>query len=210
MKKINFHSPSSHPLPAGQGLAEYAILIAIIGVLAIFGLILVGGSVQGGFIKVCAALGNDGCQAVQSATVVAGTVTPTLQATVTPPIIPTATSALSEPDPTRESVPPVVVNVDPTQTPAQQLITMGIKVVINGKENDKKSAAGIRVVIYTANGKYVAEGVTDEKGRVSFSVVSGNYVVSTYYQKAWQKDGPFNVSNSKENVIHLKQGERDD
>ncbi len=213
MNKSNFKFPRFHCLPAGQGLAEYAILIAIIAVLTIFGLTLVGGSVQGGLIKVCAGLGNDDCQAAQQVTAVAGTVTPTAQVSATPSVAPTATLALSEPDPTRESVPPVVVGVPPvvkSPTPAVPMITMRIKVVINGKDDDKKSVAGIRVVIYTADGKYVTEGMTDEKGNVSLSVAKGNYIVATYYKKVWQKDGPFNVTKSKENVIHRSERGDDD
>ncbi|MEK6753079.1 MAG: hypothetical protein AABZ00_12545 [Chloroflexota bacterium] len=195
------HFDSSHRLPKekGQGLAEYAILIAIIGVLTIFGLVLVGGSVQGGFIKVCAALGNEGCQAIETETVVSGTATPTLQVSMTPSMIPTATATLSEPEPTR---PPSIPRLTPEPTPARELITMRIKVVINEKGSGKKSAEGIRVVIYNAAGEYVAEGVTDEKGNLSLTVASGSYSIATFYNNVWKKEGPINVTNSRENVIH--------
>lgn len=200
MNISHFDYSLSHRLPRGQGLAEYAILIAIIGVLAIFGLVLVGGSVQGGFIKVCAALGNDGCQAVESEkTVVAGTVTPTLQISTTPSLIPTATLALLEPDPPRQ---PIATAVFASPTPAAQLIKMKIKVVLKDKNDEKKSAAGIRVVIYNAAGEYVTSGVTDEKGNVTLSVVSGKYTVATFYKNVWKKDGPFKVTNPREYVIH--------
>lgn len=202
MNKPQFDVSDSRRRPAdrGQGLVEYAILIAIIGVVSIFGLILLGGSVQGGFIKVCAALGNEGCQVVERESVVVGTATPTLQVTPTPSAIPTATLAYLEPDPTRAPV--LTVLAPPAPAPVSQLITMRIKVVLSDKGGGKKSPAGIRVVIYDASGKYVTDGVTDDKGNVSLSVVSGNYFVSTFYNNVWQKDGPITVTNSKENVIH--------
>ncbi len=201
MNKSPFKISSPHRLSAarGQGLAEYAILIAIIGIITIFGLILVGGSVQGGFIKVCAALGNDGCEVVASETVVVGTVTPTLQVSATPSLIPTATLVYVDPDPTRQPV-STIVAVEPTPTTGQ-LITMRIKVVINGKGGGK-SAEGIRVVIYNAAGEYVGEGVTDDKGNVSFSVPPGSYTIATLYNNVWQNDGPVAVTNSRENVVH--------
>jgi len=193
----------------GQGLVEYVILIAAIGILTILGLTLFGGSVKGGLLKICAAMGNPSCLAAESATEVTNTVdvTPTMQEaeTATPVVNFTATPQLSEPDPTRESVPPG--GGDPSPTPAQSVVTMRVKVVLNGKDSDNRSLAGVRVVIYDSEGRFVAHGVTDEKGNVSFSVPIGSYTISTYYGGTWQKDGPVNVTNSKENVVHRKKGD---
>ncbi len=205
MNKSHFHFPSRIFYPRrlvagqGQGLVEYVILIAIIGTLTIFGLILIGGSLQGGFMKVCASLGNDGCQAVQTETAIAGAVTPTLQVSMTPSLIPTATPTLSEPDPTRQ---PVLTVIATQPAPTQQLKTLKIKVVLNEEGGGEKSPQGIRVVVYNPAREYVTEGVTNNKGKVSFSVVSGNYIVATFYNNVWQNDGPFSTTNSRENVIH--------
>lgn len=209
MNKPVSHFSFPQRLAAGQGLVEYAILIAIVGLLTLAGLSLLGGSVQGGFIKVCAALGNDDCQAVEGEVAVAvSTPTPILQVSVTPSLIPTATPTLSEPDPTRAPA-LTMVAVVPTSTVAAELKTMRIKVVLNGKDDEKKRK-GILVVIYNSAGEYVTEGKTDEKGKVSFSVASGDYIVATFYDKVWQKDGPFSVTNSREYVIHRNDRDGDD
>lgn len=180
----------------GQGLVEYAILIALIGLLAIFGLTLFGGSVQGGLIKVCAALGNADCQTVKNEVVASATVPPTLEVSPTPSLAPIATATLQEPNPPR---PPILTVPTIVSTPTGELVTLRIKVVLQG--GGKKSPGGIRVVVHNASGQYVAEGVTNDKGKVSFSVVSGSYTVATFYENVWQEDGPFSVKNSKENVI---------
>jgi Flp pilus assembly pilin Flp len=79
----------------GQGLVEYAILIALVALLAIFGLSIFGGSVKGGLIKVCAALGNGDCQtADQVAEVIDATPTASVSITSTALPIPTATPKL--------------------------------------------------------------------------------------------------------------------
>jgi hypothetical protein len=71
-----------------------------------------------------------------------------------------------------------------------------IKVVAGGGDS-----AGITVVVYDSAGKYVTEGVTDNKGNVTLSVPSGSYSVSTLHEGTWQEDGPFSPG-AKENVIH--------
>ncbi len=180
---------------AGQGLVEYAILMALVALLAIFGLSMLGGSVKGGLIKVCAALGNGDCQtADQAAVVVETTPTASISVTSTALPIPTATPKLSEPEPTRGPV-LVVLTTQPTAT--SEMKTLRIKVVVAGKGK----AGGIQVAVYGPAGEYVAEGVTDDKGNVTLSVPGGSYSVSTLYAGAWQKDGPFSPG-AKENVIH--------
>ncbi|MDO9300121.1 MAG: hypothetical protein Q7T89_02010 [Anaerolineales bacterium] len=195
MDKPHFHFffPRNLTDSRGQGLVEYVILITIIGIFLIVGLTILGGSIEGGFIKVCAELGNDDCQAIQSETPVAGTVTPTLQVSMTPSLVPTATPTLSEPDPTRQPV-LTVAPIEPV--PTIELKKLRIKVISNGK------GGGIQVVVYNTVGVYVTEGLTDDKGNISFLVSDGNYMVSTFYNNTWQKDGPFSTSNSKEKVIH--------
>lgn len=195
MDKPHFHFFSARNLTdsRGQGLVEYVILITIIGIFLIVGLTILGGSIEGGFIKVCAKLGNDDCQAVQSETPTAGTVIPTLQVSMTPSLIPTATPTLSEPDPTRQPI-LTVLPIEPA--PTIELKKLRIKVLSNGK------GGGIQVVVYNTAGVYVTEGLTDDKGNISFLVSDGNYMISTFYNNTWQKDGPFSTSNSKENVIH--------
>jgi len=204
MKKFIFQFQFTRGRAAGQGLVEYAILIAIVSTITIFGLTLLGGSVQGGFIRVCATLGNDHCQDVQDEVIIVKTPTPIPQVSVTPSLIPTATPTLAEPDPTRQ--PPILtmVVVLPTSTIAAETNTMRIKVVLNGKDDEKKKQQGILVVIYNTSNEYITEGVTDSKGNVSFSVKSGEYIVATFYDKVWQKDGPFKVTNSREYIIHRK------
>ena len=183
----------------GQGLVEYVILISVIGLSTVIGLTLFGGSVQGGFIKACAKMGNNECQAAQIETpIAAGTMTPTLAVSVTPSLVPTATSTLSEPEPTRQPIVPILTVVP---APTIELLTMRIKVVLNNS-GGKNNPGGIQVVIHDTAGVYVAEGVTDAKGDISFSVQRGSYLVDTLYANVWQTDGPISVSNSKENVIH--------
>ncbi|MBI5945912.1 MAG: hypothetical protein HY864_16245 [Chloroflexi bacterium] len=98
------------------------------------------------------------------------------------------------------------VNMTSSQTVTIKLKEMRVKVVLNesGKEGDKGSTAGIWVVIYTAAGGYVTEGTTNSKGEATFSVANGDYIIATYYEQEWQRDGPFKVSNSREYVIHRK------
>lgn len=191
------HYFPSHRRPGnqGQGLAEYAILLAVIGVLAIAALMLTGGSVEGGLLKTCADLGNEDCQAAETGTVPMGTVTPTLLASATPSLVPTATMVPVDPDPTR---PPVATIVVGEPTLAGPLVTMRVKVVVGGQG----SATGIRVVVYNAGGAFVAQSMTDNKGSASFSVPMGSYTVATLYNDVWQTDGPFSVKNSKVNVIN--------
>jgi Flp pilus assembly pilin Flp len=191
----------------GQGLVEYAILLAFIAVIAIAGLELAGGSVKQGFINVCAELGNAECEAAKSqpATAVAQTAiaASTAVGSPTPPPTVTPTAVLVNPEPTR---PPVVVAFEPTVTPTQvvEKVTMRIKVVINkkgGKKQDTKD--GVRVVVYNEQGMFVAQGRTDDKGDVSFSVPAGTYTVATYYEDVWVRHGPFAVKNSSMNVLHI-------
>jgi Flp pilus assembly pilin Flp len=198
---INFFSRRRLYAARGQGLVEYAVLLGILALVTISALTLTGGSVEKGFVKICAELGNDDCQAAEDEPVVLTTATPTAIFTAPPPT-PTATLALADPDPTRPPVVTVVV-VEPTATPTtapEELVTMRIKVVVTGKDT---SSAGIRVVLYDASGSYVAQGVTDDKGNLSFSVPKGTYTVATFYNDEWETHGPFNVKNSKENVIRL-------
>jgi Flp pilus assembly pilin Flp len=178
---------------AGQGLVEYAILIALLAMLAIFGLSIFGGSVKGGLIKVCAALGNEDCQLAGPEVTPTPTATPAQTAAATATSIPIATPIVSEPEPTRGPI-LVVLTTQPTTT--TELKTLRIKVVAGGGKS-----AGITVVIYDSAGKYVTEGVTDDKGNVNLSVPSGSYSVSTLYEGTWQEDGPFSPG-AKENVIH--------
>ncbi len=179
---------------AGQGLVEYAILIALVAMLAIFGLSIFGGSVKGGLIKVCAALGNEDCQSAGTQVVPTPTATPAQTAEATATSIPIATPIVLEPEPTRG---PVLVVLTTQPTPTAEMKTLRIKVVVAGKGK----AGGIKVVVYDSAGKYVTEGVTDDKGNVNLSVPSGSYSVSTLYESTWQKDGPFSPG-AKENVIH--------
>jgi Flp pilus assembly pilin Flp len=146
----------------GQGLVEYAILMALVALLAIFGLSIFGGSVKGGLIKICAALGNDDCRTADTEVAVAEILTPTPLAPMAATSLPAALPTLSEPDPTRGPV----AGVPPSApTPAVELKILRVKVVTAGG----KSAGGIQMVIYNASGQYVAEGVTDEKGNVNLS-----------------------------------------
>ena len=178
----------------GQGLVEYAILIALIGLIVIAGLAIFGGSIKGGLIKICAALGNDNCQAAEEASpVMETTPTASVSTTSTAPPVPTATAKLSEPEPTRG---PVLVATR-TPTTAVEMETLRIKVVVSGKDK----AGGIQVVVYGPAGEYVAEGITDDKGNLTLSVPDGNYTISTLYEGVWKKEGPFS-SGPKENVIH--------
>src|SRR5690349_2635145 len=177
-----------------QGLVEYAILIALISLIVIAGLALFGGSIKGGLIKVCAAMGIDNCQTANADPIVVDS-TPTLSIpmTSTSVPIPTATPKLSEPDPTRG--PAVIFTVTPTTAAA--LKPLRIKVVAGGKG----SAEGIQVAAYDSAGRYVTDGITDNKGNLTLSVPDGSYTVSTFYDGVWQKAGPFSPG-SKENVIH--------
>jgi Flp pilus assembly pilin Flp len=179
---------------AGQGLVEYAILIALVALLAIFGLSIFGGSVKGGLIKVCAALGNEDCQSADTQVPPTPTATPAQTVVATATSIPVATPIVSEPEPTRG---PVLVVSTTQPTPTAEMKTLRIKVVVSGG----KSEAGITVVVYDSAGKYVTEGVTDGKGNVNLSVPAGSYSVSTLVNGTWQKDGPFSPG-AKENVIH--------
>jgi len=179
---------------AGQGLVEYAILIALVAMLAIFGLSIFGGSVKGGLIKVCAALGNEDCQLAGTEVTPTPTATPAETAAVTATSILIATPLVSEPEPTRG---PVLVVLTTQPTPTAEMKTLRIKVVTGGG----KSETGITVVVYDSQGVYVTEGVTDNKGNVNLSVPSGSYSVSTLVDGTWQKDGPFSPG-AKENVIH--------
>jgi Flp pilus assembly pilin Flp len=179
---------------AGQGLVEYAILIALVAMLAIFGLSMFGGSVKGGLIKVCAALGNEDCQSAGAQVSPTPTATPAQTVEATPTSIPPATPIVLETEPTRGPV-SIVPTTQPTAT--AELKTLRIKVVTGGG----KSEGGITVVVYDSAGKYVTEGVTDDKGNVNLSVPDGSYSISTLVDGAWQKDGPFSPG-SKENVIH--------
>ncbi len=191
----------------GQGLVEYAILLGFIAVIAIAGLELAGGSVKQGFINVCAELGNSDCEAAKSqpATVAAqaAVATSTAVGSPTPPPTVTPTAVLVNPEPTR---PPVVVVFQPTATPTQvvEKVTMRIKVVIN-KKGDKKQETkdDVRVVVYDEQGRFVAQGRTDDKGDVSFSVTAGTYTVATYYEDVWVRHGPIAVKNSSVNVLHV-------
>jgi Flp pilus assembly pilin Flp len=195
MNESNSHFVFNKLHARGQGLVEYAILITLVGLIAIAGLALFGGSIKGGLIKVCAALGNDNCQAAEDppATVIETTPTASISTTSTAPPVPTATLKLSEPEPTRG---PVLVFTS-TPTAPVEMDTLRIKVVISGKDNTD----GIQVVIYGPAGEYVTEGVTDDKGNLTLSVPEGDYTVSTFYDGAWQTAGPFS-SGSKQNVIH--------
>jgi Flp pilus assembly pilin Flp len=178
---------------SGQGLVEYAILITLVALLAIFGLSIFGGSVKGGLIKVCAALGNEDCKAAGTEVVTTPTATAAQTAAVTSTSIPAATAKVSDPEPTRG---PVLVVLTTQPTPTAEMKTLRIKVVAGGGKS-----AGITVVVYDSAGRYVTEGVTDDKGNVNLSVPSGSYSVSTLYDGVWQKDGPFSPG-AKENVIH--------
>ncbi|MEW6086118.1 MAG: hypothetical protein AB1607_16110 [Chloroflexota bacterium] len=201
---INFFSRHRMHAARGQGLVEYAVLLGILALATISALTLTGGSVERGFVKICAELGNDDCQSAEEEPVVLTTATPTAIFTAPPPT-PTATLALADPDPTRPPVVEVIV-VEPTTTPTtapEELVTMRIKVVVTGKGGKDSSASGIRVVLYDASGAYVTQGVTDDKGKLSFSVPKGTYTVATFYNDQWEQHGPFDVKNSKENVIRL-------
>lgn len=202
---INFFSRHRMHAARGQGLVEYAVLLGILALATISALSLTGGSVERGFVKICAELGSEDCQAAEEDESVApATATPTAIFTAPPPT-PTATLALADPDPTRPPVVEVVV-VEPTATPTtapEESVTMRIKVVVTSKGGKDSSSAGIRVVLYDASGEYVTQGVTDDKGKLSFSVPKGTYTASTFYNDEWQKHGPFEVKNSKENVIKL-------
>lgn len=202
---FNFFSRRHLRAARGQGLVEYAVLLGILALATISALTLTGGSVERGFVKICAELGNDDCQTAEENEPVAPvTATPTAIFTAPPPT-PTSTLALADPDPTRPPVVEVIV-VDPTvtpTTPAEELVTMRIKVVITGNGGKDSSSSGIRVVLYDASGEYVTQGVTDEKGKVSFSVPKGSYSVATFYNDEWETHGPFDVKNSRENVIRL-------
>lgn len=176
----------------GQGLVEYVILIVLVGLIAIAGLALFGGSIKGGMIKVCAALGNDNCQASETV-LIDTTPTTSVSSTATALPAPTPTPKLSEPEAPRG---PVVIFTS-TPTPVVELKTIRIKVVVSGKGK----AGGIQVVLYGPSGQYVTEGVTDDKGNLTLSVPNGSYTVSTFYDGIWQKDGPFSPG-SKEHVIH--------
>ncbi len=196
MSKSNFRFPSHPYYMQGQGLVEYAILITLVGLIAIAGLVLFGGSVRGGLIKVCAAFGDDNCKAANLETdpvIVDSTATVSVSFTSSP-VVPTATLKLSEPEPTRGG-PALVFTSIPTQV--VELQTLRIKLVTSG--NGK--AGGIQVVLYGSRGEYVTEGVTDDKGNLTLSIPSGSYTISTFYEGKWQKDGPFSTG-SKENVIH--------
>jgi Flp pilus assembly pilin Flp len=191
----------------GQGLVEYAILLAFIAVIAIAGLELAGGSVKQGFINVCAELGNAECEAAKSqpatAAAQAAAATSTAVGSPTPPPTVTPTAVLVNPEPTR---PPVVVVFEPTVTPTQvaEMITMRIKVVINKKGGKKQEdKIGVRVVVYDEQGRFVAQGRTNNNGKVSFSVPAGTYYVSTYYEDNWEKHGPITVKDSSMNVLHI-------
>lgn len=194
MNKSNSHFVSNKLQGSGQGLVEYAILIALIGLIVIAGLAFFGGSIKGGLIKVCAALGNDNCQAAEETPAVIET-TPiaSVPTTSTALPVPTTTSVLSEPEPTRG---PVLV-VTSTSTPPVEMKTLRIKLVVSGKGK----AGGIQVVVYGPAGEYVAEGTTDDKGNLTLSVPDGSYTVSTLYDGLWKKDGPLSPG-PKENVIH--------
>lgn len=202
---INFISRHRSHDARGQGLVEYAVLLGILALATISALTLTGGSVEKGFVKICAELGSEDCQAAEEEEpATPATATPTAIFTASPPA-PTATLALADPDPTRPPVEEVVV-VEPTATPTtapEELVTMRVKVVISGKGGKGSSSAGIRVVLYDASGEYVTQGMTDDKGKLSFSVPKGTYTVSTFYNDEWERHGPFEVKNSKENVIKL-------
>jgi Flp pilus assembly pilin Flp len=194
MNESNSHFISNKLHARGQGLVEYAILITLVGLIAIAGLAIFGGSIKGGLIKVCAALGNDHCQtAEETPTVIETTPTASVSITSTALPLPTATSELSEPEPTRGTV----LVFTSTPTPPAQMEPLRIKVIVSGKDK----AGGIQVVIYGPAGEYVTEGVTDDKGNLTLSVPEGDYTVSTFYDGTWQTDGPFS-SGSKQNVIH--------
>ncbi len=197
---IHFFSRHRSYAARGQGLVEYALLLGIIALATISALTLTGGSVERGFVKVCAEMGNKDCEEAQEEPVVAATSTPTAIFT-SPPPTPTATLVLTDPDPTRPPDVEIII-VEPTVTltiPIEELVTMRIKVSVSGKD----SSSGIRVVLYDASGEYVTQGVTDEKGNLSFSVPMGTYIATTFFNDEWQKHGPFDVKNSKENVIKL-------
>jgi Flp pilus assembly pilin Flp len=179
---------------AGQGLVEYAILIVLVAMLAIFGLTMFGGSVKGGLIKVCAALGNEDCQSAGVQVSPTPTATPAETVESTPTSIPPATPIVSEIEPTRGPI-SVVPTTQPTAT--AELKTLRIKVVTG----DGKPEGGIMVVVYDSAGRYVTEGVTDDKGNINLSVPDGSYSVSTLVDGTWQKDGPFSPG-TKQNVIH--------
>jgi hypothetical protein len=110
----------------------------------------------------------------------------------------TPTPVRVDPDPTRQ---PVATIVAEQPTAAAALVTLRIKVIVSGKGGADK-AAGIRIVIYDAAGRFVAEGATDNKGDASFQVPAGSYSVGTYYNNTWQTDGPFDVRNSRVHTIH--------
>lgn len=177
-----------------QGVVEYAILIALVGLIVIAGLAIFGGSIKGGLIKVCAALGNDNCQAAEGTPAVMDA-TPTASVSTTPTAlpVPTATQKLSEPEPTRG---PILVFTS-TPTAPVEMKTLRIKLIVSGKGK----AGGIQVAAYGPAGEYVTEGVTDDKGNLTLSVPDGSYTVATLYDGVWQKAGPFSPG-SKENVIH--------
>jgi Flp pilus assembly pilin Flp len=201
---------------SGQALVEYVFLVAMIGVLVIFSLIMVGGSVEGGFLKICAGLGNETCRAAEIQ------ITPVVTSTVVPSITPGPSQVAQVPTAT-----PIPVDPDPTRAPASTLsspnggagekekekenededededdIEMRIKVVINKKSGENNNRGGIRVVLYDVNGNFIMDGFTDDKGNILFSVASGDYYIATLYNNIWEKVGPISVKNSKENVIH--------
>ena len=103
------------------------------------------------------------------------------------------------------------VDMSSSQTVTVKLKELRVKVVLNDSNNDEGNgpAVGIWVVIYNKSGGYVTEGTTNDKGTVSFSVVNGDYIIATYYNREWQRDGPFSVTNSKEYVIHRKKAKSD-
>lgn len=194
MNKSNSHFVSNKLQVRGQGLVEYAILIALVGLIVIAGLAFFGGSIKGGLIKVCAALGNDNCQAAEDTpTFIEATPTASVSNTSTALPVPTATSKLSEPEPTRG---PVLV-ITSTPTPPVEMKTLRIKLVVSGKGK----AGGIQVVLYDSEEKYVTEGITDGKGNLTLLVPGGSYTVSTFYDGVWQKGGTLSPG-PKENVIH--------
>jgi Flp pilus assembly pilin Flp len=203
--RFDFFSYQSRKDARGQGLVEYAVLLAFVAIVAIAGLELAGGSVKQGFINVCAELGNDECEAAKTTPkpAVVTSTTPTPASSPTATATATVTPALDNPEPTR---PPVIVaSPTATATKAENTVTMRIKVVINEKKGGKKEETkdGVRVALYNEAGRFVAQGRTDDKGNVSFIVPTGTYTVVTYHEGEWEKHGPFTVKNSNVNVIHI-------
>ncbi|MBI5651382.1 MAG: carboxypeptidase regulatory-like domain-containing protein [Chloroflexi bacterium] len=174
----------------GQGLIELVLLIAIVATITAGILTVTGSATEEAFVKVCAGLGNENCQATDQQVIATGT----------PPLTAVPTPTLVEADPTRKPF----ATATPTPTAVPTINQSPSLTVITVDDVSGAPVRGVWVQLLTASGKYVADRTTGADGSVLFALSQpGNYRVLAYSGQWWEA-AQVGVSGPTQVVIRLK------